>query len=139
MALVEIKRDVSASDLQSFGRIWFPAFCVLLGALVHYRWHMETLSGVLFGVAIASFVFSYFSPQAIRPIYWGLMYLTFPIGFVVSHVLVGVIYFLVVTPIGWLIRLIKGDPLHRSLDRTAASYWLARPEEIPTARYFRQF
>jgi hypothetical protein len=36
------------------------------------------------------------------------------------------VYFLVVTPIGWASRLIR-DPLSRRRDRRAATYWIESP------------
>jgi hypothetical protein len=41
-----------------------------------------------------------------------------------SKIPLSVIYFLVVTPVGWASRLIH-DPLSRRRDRRARSYWSA--------------
>ena len=36
------------------------------------------------------------------------------VGWMVSHLMMGVVYFAVVTPMGLLSRLVRGDTLHRS-------------------------
>ena len=74
-----------------------------------------------------------------RPIYLGWIHLTFPIGWVISHVAMTLIYYLAFTPIGLIMRLFGRDPMERRLDRVAETYWTPhQPGEEP-ARYFRQF
>ena len=67
------------------------------------------------------------------------MYAALPIGWTVSHLMRGVVYFAVVTPIGLLSRLVRGDTLHRRPDRNARSYWIERRRRNGTGRYLRQF
>lgn len=45
---------------------------------------------------------------------------------VMSPLLLGVVFFLVVTPIGLLIRLTGQSPLRLRFDPAASSYWIAR-------------
>jgi len=47
---------------------------------------------------------------------------------VTSPLVLGVIFFLVVTPMGWTMRRFGWDPLRRKPDRSGASYWIARTE-----------
>jgi hypothetical protein len=71
--------------------------------------------------------------------YIGWMYLAFPIGWTVSHVLLAVTYYLVLTPIGLIMRAVGRDPMRRRLDPEAKSYWIEhRPDRDPS-RYFRQY
>ena len=138
MALIEIKRNPTVKDLRWFG-ILLAAFVILVGAIA--RWKFErpvpaqaiwTVGAVIVGVYAAI-------PSLRRWIYLGWLYAVFPIGWTVSHVLLAAIYFLVVTPIGFLLRLIKGDPLERAPDRSATTYWAERPKATDMRRYFRQF
>jgi hypothetical protein len=76
-------------------------------------------------------------PRVIRPLYVGLSRATLPIGWVVSHVLLAVIYFGIITPVGLLVRAFR-DPLERALEPGARSYWVPREQAQPN-RYFRQF
>ena len=41
------------------------------------------------------------------------------VGWMVSHLMMGVVYFAVVTPMGLLSRLVRGDTLHRSPQKLA--------------------
>ncbi len=74
-----------------------------------------------------------------RWVFVGLTYLTYPIGWVVTHILLTAIFVLVVTPIGLLLRLLGKDPLARRIEPAADSYWVERPAQTPTDRYFNQF
>lgn len=52
---------------------------------------------------------------------------------IVSPVALGVLFFLVVTPTGLLMRLFGKDPLRLRLDRNAKSYWIERSPPGPDA------
>jgi hypothetical protein len=62
-----------------------------------------------------------------------------PIGMVVSTVVLGLAYYLVFTPIGWLSRTIRKDPMHLQYDRAATTYWVKHEPVTDQERYFRQF
>ena len=62
-----------------------------------------------------------------------------PIGWTVTHLVLAAVYYLVLTPIGLLMRLAGRDPMRRSIDPKAATYWIARKNPIESKRYFRQF
>lgn len=68
-----------------------------------------------------------------------LMVLALPIGFVLSHVLMALIYYLVFTPMGLLFRLFGRDALHRRPDPRAASYWHVRGAQRSGASYFKLY
>lgn len=62
-----------------------------------------------------------------------------PIGWTVSTVLLGVVYLLVVTPVGLVMRVFGHDPMARGFDKRRDSYWTDRPPPAERKRYFRQF
>ena len=74
-----------------------------------------------------------------RAIYVVLMCVSFPIGFVVSSVLLVAIYFLVFTPIGLVFRLIGRDTMGRRLDPARTTYWHERPAPRPLTSYFKLY
>ena len=78
-------------------------------------------------------------PPLMRPVFVGLSLLAFPIGYVVGFVALALIYYLMVTPIGLVFRLLRRDPLHRKFDRSASTYWIRRAETPSAKRYFQQF
>ena len=79
------------------------------------------------------------APPVRRWIYVGWIYAAFPIGWTVSHVLIAGIYYLLITPIGLIIRATGRDPLLRKFDRSAPTYWTPHPPPGDVKRYFRQY
>lgn len=74
-----------------------------------------------------------------RWLFVGLMVLAFPIGFVLSQVLMAAIYYLVMTPIGLVFRLIGRDAMGRKLDPKMASYWHDRGPQRSPDNYFKLY
>lgn len=56
------------------------------------------------------------------------------IGWVVSHVIMTLIYFAVLTPIALIMRLFGHDPLRLRPDPGLESYWIDRPREAFSTR-----
>ncbi len=139
MGLVEINKNPTRSQLRTFALVWFPAFCALVGFLL-FRNVGETPAYVVWGAGAAISLAGLAVPSFMRIVFVGLMYLTFPMGFVVAHVLLAIIYFAVLTPIGLLMRLTSYDPMGRRKSKDAEStYWTTRAGKRPRKSYFRQF
>ena len=124
--------------LKQFGVISLFGFGAL-GALARWSWHMPTLAAVLFACGVAICLISIAYPPGIKYVYVGLTVLTYPIGWVILHLLLGILYFLLFTPLGLVFRAIGRDALHRRLDAQATTYWYPRTSEVDPERYFRQF
>jgi hypothetical protein len=58
---------------------------------------------------------------------------------VVSHILLAVVYFGIVTPIGLIMRLAGRDALGLKRDPNATTYWVPHAMPKDSRRYFRQF
>jgi hypothetical protein len=124
-------------ELRQFAGI-FMVFFAIVGGLVYRStgslptaalvWMPAALIGVA-GLAV---------PAVIRPVFIGMSMAAYPIGWVVSHVLMAAIWLLVVTPIGMFMRATRRDPLARGFARAAATYWLRR-RDAPPERYLRQY
>jgi hypothetical protein len=138
MALLQIDRDPSPATLRWFGLLQGLALAIL-GGLIYWRFQAPMIAYVVWSVA-GVFTLAYY---AVRPwrraMYLGALYATYPIGFVVSHIVLGIIYFGLFTLVGLLFKLFGYDPLQRKFDRQAKTYWITRQESRKPASYFRQF
>ncbi len=90
-------------------------------------------------VALVSALFSLVYPRANLGIYLAATIVTYPIGFVMSYVIMGVLFYLIIAPIGLLLRLFGTDPMERHILADVESYWLDAPPPRPRASYFKQF
>jgi hypothetical protein len=77
-------------------------------------------------------------PAALRYPYRGWMALGHALGWINSRILLSLVFYLVVTPIGLAIRLFGRDPMRRGFDRKAQSYRIPR-EPRPGEHMRRQF
>jgi hypothetical protein len=111
---------------------------VLLGGLL---WSQQRASAgaVLAGLGALLVVVGAVAPGRLGLAYRVWMALARAISRVTTPLLMGVIYFGVLTPIGLLLRAARYDPMNRRLDRHAPTYWVARDRNTPASRYFRQF
>jgi len=136
--MIKLNRQPSPKDLFWFGLL-LPVFVAILGAILRWQWGLITAGWVAWiGGGLLAGLFAAVPPLR-RKIYVGWMMAVFPIGWLVSHVVLGMVFYMVLTPIGLLMRLVGYDPLRRRFDRQAKSYWIKRPTEIDSSRYFRQF
>ena len=147
MKLINLDLRPGVKQLRSFGFIALAAFG-LLGALIYWKGSFfgiqldEATRGVAFtawGIGILSGFFSLVYPRANRPLYVGLSLVAYPIGFVVSHLIMAFLFYIVITPVGLLFRLLGRDPLKRRFDPQAESYWEPHVPREEKKLYFRQF
>jgi len=145
--MVEINLRPDARTLRQFGFIALGGFG-LLALLAWNGWLAFAYLGeasrasvalALAALAAVSGLFSLVFPKANLPIYLGLTIAAFPIGFVLSYVIMGTLFYVVIAPIGLLMRVFGHDPMDRRFRPDAKSYWLdARPQR-PRDSYFKQF
>ena len=124
--------------LRQFAALWLAffggmaAWQGLVRGRVGVALTIGALAVVVGGVGLAR-------PRLIRPIFVGWMVLAFPIGWAVSLLLLGLVYYGLFLPISLVFRLVGRDALRLRPRPGAATYWTPRPEVVDVRRYFRQF
>ena len=78
------------------------------------------IAGALF--ACAGFV----SPRLLGPLHSLWIGLGLVLHRIVNPIVMGLVYFLVVTPTGWILRLLKRDLLHLRFESDLPTYWHSR-------------
>ncbi len=138
MAVIEINTTPSRRDLLWFGLL-LPVFFAIVGALVWRRTGSLAAGTAVWAVGgTVSALFAVW-PASRHRIYVGWMYAVYPIGWTVSHLLLGMVYFVVITPIGLALRILRRDPLERRFDGEATTYWVRHNPAGRIERYLRQF
>ncbi len=147
MALVDIDFNPDRSTLRSFGWIALCGF----GFIAAIAWYEVLIFSFGLGAArlpvtlvfaalgVIAALFSLVWPQANRFLYVGLALITFPIGFVLSYVILGTLFYVIIAPIGLIMRLLGKDPLDQRFRPEAQSYWVDAPASRPKESYFKQF
>jgi hypothetical protein len=139
MSLIEIDWNPKNKQLKNFGKIALVATTVISLLLYFIKGVAIQWITIILAFGIIIFIISLTSLKLTKLIYLGMILLTLPIGFVVSFVLLAAFYYLLLTPLGLIFRLIGRDPLYRRFDKNAKSYWLTRHPPKGPEQYFHQF
>lgn len=124
-------------EVRKFG-ILFAVVFALIGLYMLYRgsghWYVLPFVGVLF--LVAGFV----GYPLLRPVYLGWMKFAFVLGWLNTRILLGLFFYLVMTPIGAGMRLFGKDLLDEKIEKSRTSYWQKREKtEFDPARCERLF
>ena len=145
--MIEINLRPDEKTLRQFGFIALVGFG-LVAVLAWFEWLVFAVglgaarpgvAGALAALSLLSGVFSLVYPKANLPIYVGLTLLSYPIGFVLSYVIMGILFYGLITPVGLIFKLIGRDALHRRFEPQAASYWVDPRPRRSRDTYFKQF
>ncbi|MBE0535350.1 MAG: hypothetical protein IH624_06735 [Phycisphaerae bacterium] len=139
MAIIEVNWHPSRKDLRVFGTAALVATVVLATVLHYHRGLPVPWMGCIAGFGAAVFVSSFILPNLTRIVYVVMVGLTLPIGMTLSFLMMAILYFLILTPVGLFFRLTGRDLLGLKFDRRAASYWVKRRAPENVKRYFNQF
>ena len=124
--------------LRQFAGAWL-VFFLAFGLHQHLVRHHHAAGMIIMAVALLVGVLGLLLPPTVRWLFVGWMVLAFPIGWLVSLLMLLVMFYCVITPVAVLFRLRGRDLLQRKPVPGAASFWL--PKEAPTdvRNYFRQY
>ena len=122
------KIDSGRSQLRKFGITVGAVFAVLgvvflLRGKNHYPYFIGPGLGLIF--------FGGIWPRALAVIYKIWMSLALVMGWVMSRLILSVLFYIVLTPIGLFLKLIGKDVLNQRLNRSSGSYWIDRKEVEP--------
>ena len=123
--MIELDFHPDARTLRQFGWIalggfgfiaaiaWFELLIFSFGLGAARPW----VAGAAAGLGLLAALFSLVRPQANRWIYVGLAVVTFPIGFVLSYVIMGTLFYLVMAAGGWAGAMASWATLRATMNR----------------------
>ena len=92
------------------------------------------------GIAVGLAVVAVVRPSILAPLNRLWMRFGLLLGKIVSPIALGIVYYLVLTPVGILLRIQGKDPLRLKPDKDKTSYWIPRlPPGPPPGSMTRQF
>ena len=130
-------QDLPLPTNRSFGRLFTIAF----GLLAALAWWRGRASFVwLAAIALLFAIVTLLRPDWLAPLNRAWMAFAHLLNKIVSPIVLGVLFFLVVTPFGLAMRLAGKDLMRRTFDRAARSYWIERrPPGPPPESLKEQF
>ena len=138
MQLMEINWEPSRKEMKLFAILQIVFFAII-SSIVWRTTESTTIPTWIMGVSVSVGVVGFFVYPFMRLVYLGWLLAVFPIGWTISQAVVASIFFLVITPIGLMMRVFRYDPMQRKFDPSAATYWHTRESNTNSTQYFRQY
>ena len=134
----EIKNIKSErSDIRNFGFIIGIIFLIIGGFLF---WKEKESFQIFLTIGAVLCVFSVVIPVILKPIYWIWMIFATILGWIMTRVILSLLFYVVLTSIGLTLRLFGKQFLELRWDKSKESYWNFRTEEhLKKENYEKQF
>ena len=122
---------VKISSNRSFGLVFFVVFLIV--ALWPLK-HEEDIRLWSLALSIIFFILGILNSKLLTPL--NKLWFKFGIflGSIVSPIIMGVVYFIVVTPTGVFMRLLGKDLLKTNKEKNASTYWMKRDKQDSTMK-----
>jgi hypothetical protein len=136
MASIRLSQTRTKEDLRSFG-LQMALILGLIAGWVMYQnkasWLLWVTLTFLFGIS------ALLAPSILRPIDKFWMKLGEWLGMIMTPVIMGVLFYGVITPIGLIMRALGKDLIDQKLDKSAKSYWIKATKTEDQSRYFTPY
>ena len=130
------KTRASVRQLRHFGFLVGGIFGAI--GLWPMVWRHQSPRQWALALAIALVLPAQVAPRILAPVYRAWMALGEVLAWINTRIILGVVFYGVVTPLGLLMRLFSRDPMRRQFDRTGESYRILRTPR-PATHMLRQF
>ena len=140
MAIIEEIKNIKSdeSEWKKFG-ITMGIILAIIGFFLFWK-RNDGYPYLVGGLVAVSFVLGLFLPSALKYVYKGWMVLAVVLGFIMTKVIMAMIFYLIVTPLGLIASLTGKEFLDMKIDRNAKSYWIPREKtQRKKSDYERQF
>jgi hypothetical protein len=129
--------DTGKKEVRNFGLL-FAVLCALAGA--YMTWRVKPAAWVAFTLSGLFLLTGLFLPRVLGPVYRAWMRFAALLAWFNTRLLLSLFYYLILTPLGLLMRGIGKDLLHQRVDRTVGTYWIKRDVSAKsTQRYEHLF
>ena len=136
--LEEIKNIKSEkSDIRKFGITIGIILMIIAGFLF---WKEKESYQIFLTVGTILFVLSILVPAVLKPIYWIWMIFATILGWIMTRVILSLLFYIIFTPIGLTLRFFGKQFLELRWDKSKESYWNFRTNEhLKKENYEKQF
>ncbi len=118
---------------------------VMLGLVVPFviiwfnDWVLVRPAWVISAIGAAFLCAGFVAPMRLKPVYIGWMLIALVLGMVVTRIIITIVFYLMITPIGWVRRTVATrDPMGLKPDPVKESYWIDR-EAAPPGQIKKQY
>lgn len=115
--------ELDTAGLRQFGLLLAAVLAMVPGILLPWinGWQMQPNGyWIVSGMIIA--VWALVSPNSMRGLYHGWMRVALLIGNTINRIILAIVFYLVIFPMGGIMRVMGKDPMRRGLDPKAITY-----------------
>lgn len=128
--------DIDLPSNHKFG--YFFTFVFLIASIYFYLKHLNFFFYIFFTASIIFFVITLIATDILKPLNKLWMGFGLILGKAISPIVMGVIFFIIFTPIGVLMRVFGRDELHINF-KYKDTYWIKRNQNIQSNSFRNQF
>ena len=116
---------------RNFGLVFFFVFLIISLWPLLYEGHVRIWSLI---VSLPFLILGLMNSKFLSPLnkLWSKFGIL--LGMIVSPVVMGIVFFLVVTPVGIVLRIMGKDLLNKKINKNIQSYWIKRDKNISTMK-----
>ena len=129
--------ELDRKGLRSFGFTFGAIIAVLFGLLVPWLFD-KAIPVTPWVILLVMVAWGLAAPMTLRPLYTAWMTFGLFMSRITTPIIMGIVFYIVVTPMGFLFRLFASDPLHRDWDAEAETY-RNDSEHLPPERLRKPF
>ena len=119
--MIDEHKPATDSDLRSFGLLTGALFVAIFGLVFPFLRHRAyPLWPWIVAIALAIPALVY--PRSLRYVHWIWIRIGFVLGWINSRIVLTILFFVVILPMGLLMRAFGRDPVSRKLDPDATTY-----------------
>jgi hypothetical protein len=115
----------STKQLRNFALLTGGLFIALFSGIPLVRHHVLPIWPLVVGGVLI--LWGVVAPATLEPVYRAWMAVGHALGYVNTRILLSIVFFLLVTPLGLLLRLLGRDPMARARSKKAETYRVNSP------------
>lgn len=129
--------QLDKKGLREFGLILGSIFAILFGIILPLL-HRHTPPPWPWVIAVILWTLAILSPPTLNPIYQIWVRIGLTTGKIITPLWMGLVFYLVVMPMGFIVRLVGQDPMRRELNNHLETYRIPS-QPRPTSSMERPF
>ncbi|MFN8389117.1 MAG: SxtJ family membrane protein [Bdellovibrionota bacterium] len=123
-------------ELREYGEVMALAALIFSAIGIWKRGAITLTVLVMLSIALVFLAFAFFRPESLRGAERRWMAFAEKLGTVMTYLVMFVLFYLIITPFGLMLRLFGKDLLSRRVDRARTTYWEPVDAEAASTRYF---
>ncbi len=130
-----MKKEKSIQEMKQFGKVMAIAFFLL--SLIFF-WRQKSWAIYVLSVAVLFQCVAWFLPKILFPVERIWMKIGHGLGWVNTRILLTLVFFVMMTPLRFILSLFRKDLLDQKIEREKNSYWKVRLSSLSSS-YERLF